>query len=72
MIGDIRVIGGVHYFQANRQGTLVKLAECSFWRKFWLELRDCFKKWEMNEAIEYAKGGKKSEKRKVKSSSKDL
>ena len=58
MIGEIKKIGGVYYFQANQEGTLIKLAKCSFWRKFWLEFRDCFKKWDMNEAIAFAKGSK--------------
>lgn len=55
MIGDIKRIGKNYYFQANREGTLVRLARCSFWRRFWLELRDGIKKWDMNEAIEFAK-----------------
>ncbi len=58
MIGDLKVIRGAYYFQANREGTLVKLPKCSFWRKLWLEIRDPIKKWEMNEAIEFAKGSK--------------
>jgi hypothetical protein len=54
-IGDIKEMNGKVYFQANRGGTLVKLDTPTFWCKFWLQFRDCIKKWDMNEAIAFTK-----------------
>ena len=55
MVGDIKVLNGVYYFQANSQGTLVKLPPTSWWRKLWLQLRDGLKKWDQVEAVEFAR-----------------
>lgn len=54
-IGDIKEMSGKVYFQANECGTLVRLFPPTFWCKLWLQLRNCWKKWDMNEAIDFTK-----------------
>ncbi len=70
-IASIVELDGKLYFQVNREGTLVSMGSPGFRCRFWLEFRDCFKKWEMNEAIEFIKHCEKRKKRLDKRRNKD-